>query len=247
VFQPLPATCLVRTQWELFARVRVGPGVNRSAFAFLPANQDFNVIGQALDSEGKVWWELDKNQIPGGEMALSLWVAEEEVEEIGNCAGVPQAEVPPIIYGGPTPGQPGGRPTPPPGWGPCGSCTTCGHPASECVTSPTGECLWDPKTCAPPPVITPQDGGQDGGQCYTLTVLLDAETFCEAYYTIRQSPNCDGQWLPGSSVTIVATVPPGSNCRFLNWSGTCPGASGTSNLITVTMTSSCTAIAHFYP
>lgn len=33
------------------------------------------------------------------------------------------------------------------GWGPCGSCDSCGYPSQECVTSPEGVCLWDPSTC----------------------------------------------------------------------------------------------------
>lgn len=42
------------------------------------------------------------------------------------------------------------------GWQACGSCDTCGHPSSECVTSPEGACLWDPATCNIPaaPSIT---------------------------------------------------------------------------------------------
>lgn len=32
-------------------------------------------------------------------------------------------------------------------WQSCGSCNTCGYPQNECVTSPEGQCLWDPATC----------------------------------------------------------------------------------------------------
>lgn len=35
-------------------------------------------------------------------------------------------------------------------WLGCGSCSTCGHPANECVTAPDGACLWDPSTCNAP-------------------------------------------------------------------------------------------------
>ena len=35
-------------------------------------------------------------------------------------------------------------------WGSCGSCTTCGGPVEQCVTSPQGECLWDAATCEHP-------------------------------------------------------------------------------------------------
>ncbi|MEP0763515.1 MAG: PD40 domain-containing protein, partial [Chloroflexota bacterium] len=232
VFEPLPAVCKVRTEFEQFARVRVGPGENRGVFGWLPAQQDFTVIGQALDEQGKTWWQLDKDEIPGSEFAASLWVAEEEVDEIGNCLNVPPGEIPPIIPGGPPPVivTPGG------GWGPCGSCDTCGGPASECVLAPDGACLWDPATCAPPTT----------GECYTLTTQVILGIRCgDASIEFGQSPNCDGQWLPGSSVTL--TVPPYSSgqCRFVGWSGSCPGASGSSTTITVTMSYSCTAIATY--
>lgn len=232
VFEPLPATCLVRTEFERFARMRVGPGENRGVFDWLPARQDFTVIGQALDEQGKTWWQLDKDEIPGSEFAASLWVAEEEVDEIGNCLNIPPGEIPPIIPGGPPPVivTPGG------GWGPCGSCDTCGGPASECVLAPDGACLWDPATCAPPTT----------GECYTLTTQVILGIRCgDASIEFGQSPNCDGQWLPGSSVTL--TVPPYSSgqCRFVGWSGSCPGASGSSTTITVTMSYSCTAIATY--
>jgi len=32
-------------------------------------------------------------------------------------------------------------------WLGCGSCNTCGYPDLECVTDPSGQCLWDPATC----------------------------------------------------------------------------------------------------
>jgi len=106
--------CLVRTDRE-DVRVHVGPGRNRGVFSFLPPNEDFLVLGQALDGEGKVWWKLDKDQIPGGEMANTLWVAEEDVDEIGDCPGVPPADVPPVIVRS-TPTPPPPPPTlPPPG------------------------------------------------------------------------------------------------------------------------------------
>lgn len=224
VFEPLPATCKVRTEFDRFARVRVGPGENRGIFDWLPARQDFTVIGQARDDQGKTWWQLDKDEVPDSEFAASLWVAEEEVDEIGNCSAVPQGEIPPII-----PDLPGGGPTPPPGWGPCGSCSTCGGPASECVTSPDGACLWDPATCAPPP----------GGECFFLTTMVNPRPGMQAYITIGKKPNCpDGGYLPGTQVPLSANPP-----YRMTWSGTCPGASGTSPNIIVTMNFSCTAIA----
>ncbi|MEW6577917.1 MAG: hypothetical protein AB1435_01855 [Chloroflexota bacterium] len=226
VFEPLPATCLVRTEFEQFARVRVGPGENRGVFGWLPAQQDFTVIGQVLDEQGKTWWQLDKDEIPGSEFAASLWVAEEEVDEIGNCLNVPPGEIPPIIPGGPPPVI-----VTPGGWGPCGSCDTCGGPASECVLSPDGMCLWDPKTCAPPTT----------GECYYLTTQVNPPG--SGTIAVRQPPNCDGGYTPGSSVYLNAN--PNLHWVFWYWSGSCPGASGTAEGIWVTINSTCTAIANF--
>jgi Tol biopolymer transport system component len=140
--------CFALTDRENQVEVRVGPGKNRGVFGYLPANQDIRVIGQAYDDQNVVWWEIDKNQIPGGKEAESLWVNSDDVGEKGDCLAVGRIEAPPIIIAS--------TPVPPGTWGPCGSCATCGYPASECVTSPTGECLWDPATCRrPPPQPTP--------------------------------------------------------------------------------------------
>jgi len=139
--------CLIRTN-RADVRARVGPGVDRAAFAFLTAGVEYPVIGFAYDAAGNRWWQLDRASIPGGMAALSLWVLDSEVEEIGDCDNVPPGEVPPEEPWEPgepeEPEEPGG----PGQWLPCGSCDTCGHPASECVTSPEGACLWDPATCA---------------------------------------------------------------------------------------------------
>jgi len=223
VFEPVPAVCKVRTEQELFARVRVGPGENRGIFGFLPAKQDFTVIGQALDEQGKTWWQLDKDEIPGSEFAASLWVAEEEVDEIGNCLSVPPGEIPPIIPGLPPPAR-----VTPGGWGPCGSCDTCGGPASECVTSPDGACLWDPKTCAPP----------DTGGCPKLIIQKYHPPTFLGSVTPRPQPDCpDGGYTPGTTVYLVAS-PSG-----VSWSGDCPLASASPSSVQVTMNVTCTVIA----
>ncbi|MCZ7541519.1 MAG: hypothetical protein M5U29_16725 [Anaerolineae bacterium] len=225
--------CLIRTN-RTDVRVRVGPGVDRAAFAFLTAGVEYPVIGFAYDAAGNRWWQLDRAAIPGGEAALSLWVLDSEVEEIGDCDNVPQGEVPPDIPAEPwepeEPQEPG-EPGEPGQWLPCGSCNTCGHPASECVTSPEGLCLWDPATCAPAP------------QCYSLSVSTAG---CpHGTVAVLTPPNCDGGWSPGSTVTLSADI--SGQCKlFEGWSGTCPGASGTSTSITITMNASCSVIATFY-
>lgn len=159
--------CLIRTDRQNVP-VHVGPGQNRSVFTFLPPNQDFTVIGQAPDSEGNPWWEIDKTQIPGHEGVNGLWVAQADVTATGGCDQVQNSEAPPII--------PDTQPQPSGGWQGCGSCTTCGHP-SECVTSPEGECLWDPGTCAAPPPSGPGEappGESPPAQaCYQLGTAID--------------------------------------------------------------------------
>lgn len=147
--------------------VHVGPGPERAVRLFLPAEEVFPVIGQALADEGSSWWQL---MMPDIEQA---WVAQTDVLAVGLCDVVPFVGAPPIIAApGPAETE---EVTPPdePGtagdgvWGECGSCPYCGpYDPDECVLAPDGQCLWDPGTCgyhgAPPdsgnvnpPVIIP--------------------------------------------------------------------------------------------
>jgi hypothetical protein len=207
--------------------VHVGPGPERSVFTYLPPGVDILVIGQAVGSDGNLWWEINKAQIPGGDAAASLWVAPSDVTTVGNCTQVPQAEIPPVI-----PEEPGG---PSQGWGPCGSCDSCGHPASECVTSPEGLCLWDPATClgGPPP------GGSEN--CYGLATAVDPGAWAGSVSVLTGS-NCDGGYTPGTVVQVSAS-PTDLKLHFDHWSGC--GASGSANPVSIPITGSCTITAHF--
>jgi hypothetical protein len=220
--------------------VRVGPGDNRGVFGSFPANQDILVIGQAYDSNNVVWWEIDKSQIPGGEDANSLWVNSEDVDEKGDCLAVGRVEAPPVIAPPPPPStQPPPEPTTPPGtWGPCGSCDTCGHPATECVLAPDNTCLWDPSTCAAEtPVPT-----QPEPECYSISVVVKPNGNYGSV-TLRPSPNCGNRYQPGTSITAVAS--PAQRRTFVNWQGsTCP-VGGSNNLVNFTINSSCTLVANF--
>jgi hypothetical protein len=210
--------------------VRVGPGKNRGVFTTLPPYQDFLVIGQAYDDEQVVWWEIDKSQIPGGDTASSLWVSSEDVLEKGDCPAVVRVEAPPIIPGAPPP------PVSTPGtWGPCGSCE-CGHPG-ECVLSPDGQCLWDPRTCHTPD-FPPPDDGED---CYSVGVVVKSVTGAAGSVTLRPSPNCDSRYQPGTSITAVAS--PSSS--FSNWNGSSCPVSGSNSSVTFTVNGSCTLVANF--
>jgi WD40 repeat protein len=215
-------TCFAVTTKANQIDVRVGPGTNRGVFGTFPANQDIRVIGQAYDENNVVWWEIDKNQIPGGKDAESLWVNSDDVGEKGDCLAVGRVEAPPVIFGAPTPLPPGT-------WGACGSCE-CGHPG-ECVTSPTGECLWDPATCHP--------GPSDGSGCAHLTTQVNQPERNYGSISVQTAPNCDDGYYPGTAITVTANT----RFTFAGWSGTC-GASGGATT-TFTIHKSCTLIASF--
>jgi Tol biopolymer transport system component len=228
-WRPTTSTaCLISTDRVDQISMHVGPGRNRGIFSYLPANQDFVVVGQAYDDQNVVWWQLDKNQIGGSESANSLWVSSEDVGEKGDCLAVVRADAPPLVM------------APPPNtgqWGGCGSCSTCGYPANECVTSPDGQCLWDPATCRPDqPVVTPDDSSN----CVYITKEIRGGI---GTITLRPPPNCGNGYLPGTSILAVAS--PGANYNFYGWDGsTCP-VPGDTALITFTIINSCTLVANF--
>ncbi len=210
---------------------RVGPGMMRAIFTSLTAGVAYPVLGFATAADGSLWWQIDKTLFPGHEVVTSLWVAADDVIAEGACDEVPPGEVPPLI--------PESEPRRPPGWLPCGSCDTCGHPAEECVTSPEGICLWDPASCTggPPP--------EDDGDCYTINVTIDmGDCYGPGSAMLDVAPNCaGGRYLPGT-VMAAHAVAVDSKCNVNYWSGC--GASGTDNDITFIATSSCTLTAHMH-
>lgn len=245
--------CTIRTD-RRDVRVHVGPGRSRSVFTFLTPGMDYTVIGQATDADGNLWWQIDKTQIPGHEAAISLWVAANDVSESGACDQVPPADVPPVIPGGPAA-------VPQEGWGACGSCDTCGHPANECVTSPEGACLWDPTTCQG---VQPGDLPSGQGGCFSIGRASNPSY--GGSVTLLTAPNCvvgamnpvepGDSMLTGMSLqlngytagTVVQVqANPASGypyyCTFASWSGC--GAGGSSNPTSFTVTGSCVITANF--
>jgi hypothetical protein len=214
-----------------FVPVHVGPGNERAIFRYMESGVEYVVIGQATDSAGQPWWQLDKTQFPGHEAVISLWVYQASVTTVGDCSDVPPGDVPDLIIPV-TPDLPGG-------WLPCGSCDTCGHPANECVTAPDGACLWDPATCLG---IGPTPEGDDG-TCYTITAAVDVGPCLRGNASIVTQPNCDGgRYRAGTSVTANASGYAASfACRVVEWTGC--GASGSGPTVTFTATSNCTVTA----
>lgn len=222
--------CAIRADRE-GVPVRVGPGESRAMFAYLNPGIEYTVIGQAIDEGEQVWWALDKTVFTGHEGVTSLWVAQSDVTPIGDCGEVPPYDVPPVI---PIPDddQPGQ-------WLPCGSCSTCGHPAAECVTSPEGVCLWDPATCT----SNPNPGGSN--TCYAVATAVDlGPCYAIVSVVLDTPPNCQtggGAYTPGTAVQAHITTND-SKCIVHSWSGC--GASGSGPSTHFTPAGSCTLTAH---
>jgi hypothetical protein len=89
--------CTVSTSEERTVSVRVGPGENRTSYTFMPANQSFEVLGQATADDDSLWWKLDREVVAPNAAANEAWVAQEEVEAEGDCAAVVDVNAPPII------------------------------------------------------------------------------------------------------------------------------------------------------
>jgi hypothetical protein len=89
--------CTVSTASQGTVAIRVGPGTNRTSYAFLPANQDFVVMGQGEADDGSLWWKLDKEEAAPGKSAAEAWVSQDDVDAIGGCSEVVDAFAPPVI------------------------------------------------------------------------------------------------------------------------------------------------------
>jgi len=89
--------CTVSTSVSKSIAVRVGPGKNRTSFAFLPENQQFDVLGQAEAKDGSQWWKLDKQIVAPKKSATEAWVAQADVQATGDCEPVIDVNAPPII------------------------------------------------------------------------------------------------------------------------------------------------------
>lgn len=90
------APCTVQTE-ATNVRVRVGPGLNRGVFIYLPANLSVTVTGQAEANDGMLWYQLAKAEAAPDSAANEIWVASTVVATSGACDIVPAVEPPPII------------------------------------------------------------------------------------------------------------------------------------------------------
>ncbi len=107
--------CTVGVDTRDTARLRVGPGENRTAIAFLPIGDGYTVTGRFVDDNGGVWYQLDKDEAAPQSAASEIWVSAGEVDETGDCENVGDTSAPPIvpIVPGAPPAGGGGEPPPP--------------------------------------------------------------------------------------------------------------------------------------
>lgn len=90
--------CTVSTDSANSAQLRVGPGTNRGAISFLPADTDVTVNGRIELDDSSVWYQLDKAEAaPNGTAAAELWVNAEDVDANGDCDSVGETSAPPVI------------------------------------------------------------------------------------------------------------------------------------------------------
>lgn len=89
--------CTINTAFANTVTVRVGPGENRATIVFLPADEEFEVLGQAEADDGSLWWKLDREAVAPNKAAAEAWVAQLDVNDEGGCDAVVDVNAPPVI------------------------------------------------------------------------------------------------------------------------------------------------------
>jgi len=131
--------CTVSTDVGNPVAIRVGPGTNRTSFAFLPASENFAVLGAAEADDGSLWWKLDREAVAPTKAAAEAWVAQLDVNSEGGCDAVVDVNAPPVI---PIVGAP------PPATGGSGDSGGAGQPAGagEAIPQSGSWTITYPKT-----------------------------------------------------------------------------------------------------
>lgn len=89
--------CIISTADSNTVQIRVGPGLNRTVIAFLPALVDFEALGQTTDDAGNVWFRVPQEEVAPTKAVNETWVAADDVDQSGDCVNVVDAAAPPII------------------------------------------------------------------------------------------------------------------------------------------------------
>lgn len=89
--------CIISTADSNTVQIRVGPGLNRTVIAFLPALVDFEALGQTTDDAGNIWFRVPQEEVAPTKAVNETWVAADDVDQSGDCVNVVDAAAPPII------------------------------------------------------------------------------------------------------------------------------------------------------
>jgi hypothetical protein len=102
------------------------------------------------------------------------------------------------------------------------------------VTSPEGQCLWDPATCVDAPPAS-------DGQCVSLKASLGGDPTSSNSISVSPRQNCPtgGGYTPGTGITLSAL-----GNGFAYWDGTCAGRQNSAT-ISFTITKNCSMTAYF--
>lgn len=87
----------------------------------------------------------------------------------------------------------------------CGSCNTCGFPENECITDPSGQCVWDPATCRDAfitergqsfkgPFVIACQAGTSGTYTLIYTDRLGQNTLADGYATSLSGDATVNSW-----------------------------------------------------
>ncbi len=106
------AACTISTSISNSVAVRVGPGTNRTTFTYLPADEQFTVLGKAQAADESLWWQLDRQAVAPKKLAAQAWVLQSDVGAEGNCDIVSDVNAPPLIPIVTAQPQPATQPTP---------------------------------------------------------------------------------------------------------------------------------------
>lgn len=90
-------TCFISTDTSNGASVHVGPGNNRTSVTFLNTGSEYEALGQNEDSDGTIWYQLDKEEAAPGRAINEAWVSSAEVDITGDCDNIGEISAPPII------------------------------------------------------------------------------------------------------------------------------------------------------
>ncbi len=98
--QPQPlvredVNCIITASAGDSVTLRVGPGEDRGAIAFL-GEGDYQALSQTTDSGGEIWFQLDPRAATPTKEAIEVWVAEREVNISEDCEFLTNTPAPPL-------------------------------------------------------------------------------------------------------------------------------------------------------